>query len=66
MKKVLLVAILLSACSKESAEFWRVVEEQRAQGYRWKEIPCRTVQNRPALPLIVEGRPEKVCHILSK
>jgi len=67
MKKILLVAVLaLGACNAETREFWRVVEQQRAQGYVWKEIPCRPVQNRPAITMKTEGRPEIVCNVLVK
>lgn len=68
MQKKLLVCVgvslLLSACDKT---FWDTVEEQRAQGYKWTEIPCRQVT--PGVPAITIDTPTNkklVCNVLEK
>jgi hypothetical protein len=44
MKYILIpLLIVLGACSSQQAEFWRTVEQQRADGYKWEQIPCRQV-----------------------
>jgi len=50
---VLLIGALLSAC--EHREFFDVAKEQMAQGYKWKEIPCRQVT--PDIPAITIDTP---------
>lgn len=64
---VLLVSLLLGACSSQQAEFWRTVEKQRAEGYTWKQIPCRQVT--PDVPAITIDTPignKLVCNKLVK
>ena len=64
---VLLVSLLLGACSSQQAEFWRTVEKQRAEGYTWKQIPCRRVT--PDVPAITIDTPignKLVCNKLVK
>lgn len=68
MQKKLLVCVgvslLLAACDKV---FWDTVEQQRAQGYKWKEINCRQVT--PGVPAITIDTPTNkklVCNVLSK
>lgn len=64
---VLLISLTLGACSSQQAEFWRTVEKQRAEGYTWKQIPCRQVT--PDVPAITIDPPtgkKLVCNVLSK
>lgn len=67
MKYIILVsALTLGACNAELLEFTRTVDEQRAAGYKWKQIPCRQVTpNVPALTLDTPGR-KAVCNVLTK
>ena len=58
------VSLILSGCNKT---FWDTVERQRAEGYVWKEIPCREVN--PHVPAITIDPPtgkKLVCNVLSK
>jgi len=68
MKYLILVsALVLGACNAQTAEFWRTVEQQRAEGYVWKEIPCRQVT--PGVPAITIDTPignKLVCNKLVK
>ena len=57
------VSLLLSACDKT---FWDTVEEQKAQGYKWKEIPCRQVENYPAITIDTPTGKKLVCNVLVK
>ena len=44
MKHVILLSLLaLGACNAQFMEFQRTVEKQRAEGYKWEQIPCRQV-----------------------
>jgi hypothetical protein len=48
-------------------EFQRTVEKQRAEGYKWEQIPCRQVT--PNLPAITIDTPignKLVCNKLVK
>lgn len=67
MQKKLLVCVgvslFLSGCDKA---FWDTVEKQRAEGFVWKEIPCREVENYPALTIDTPTGKKLVCNILSK
>ena len=60
--KLLIVTLILTGCA--NAEFWRVVEEQRAAGYVWKEIECREPINSPNLPLETPNG-NLVCNVLA-
>jgi len=68
MKYTILVSLLLlGACNTQTMEFWRTVEKQRAEGYVWKEIPCRQVT--PGVPAITIDTPignKLVCNKLAK
>ena len=68
MKYLILVsALALGACNAQTMEFWRTVEKQRAEGYVWKEIPCRQVT--PGVPAITIDTPignKLVCNVLTK
>jgi hypothetical protein len=47
-------------------EFVRTVEKQRAEGYKWEQIPCRQVTpGVPALTLDMPGS-KVVCNKLVK
>jgi len=64
---VLLSLLALGACNAQTMEFVRTVEKQRAEGYKWKEIPCRQVT--PGVPAITIDPPtgkKLVCNVLSK
>jgi hypothetical protein len=63
---ILLSALVLGACNAQTMEFWRTVEKQRAEGYKWKEIPCRQVT--PGVPAITMDMPgsKVVCNKLVK
>ena len=68
MKYLILTSLLLlGACNAQTMEFWRTVEKQRAEGYKWKEIPCRQVT--PGVPAITVDTPvgnKLVCNKLVK
>jgi len=68
MKYLILVsALVLGACNAQFMEFQRTVEKQRAEGYKWKEIPCRQVT--PDVPAITMDTPignKLVCNVLTK
>ena len=68
MKYILIpLLIVLGACSSQQAEFWRTVEQQRADGYAWQQIECREVN--PELPAITIDTPignKLVCNKLVK
>ena len=68
MKYVILLSLLaLGACNAQTMEFVRTVEKQRAEGYKWKEIPCRQVT--PGVPAITMDTPignKLVCNVLTK
>ena len=68
MKYLILVsALALGACNAQTMEFWRTVEKQRAEGYVWKEIPCRQVT--PGVPALTLDTPignKLVCNVLTK
>jgi hypothetical protein len=64
---ILVSLLLLGACNTQTMEFWRTVEKQRAEGYVWKEIPCRQVT--PDVPAITMDTPignKLVCNVLTK
>ena len=64
---ILVSALVLGACNAQFMEFQRTVEKQRAEGYKWKEIPCRQVT--PNLPAITIDTPignKLVCNKLVK
>ena len=56
------VSLILGSCA--NPEFWKVVEEQRAQGYKWKEIPCRPPLNYPNMPLETPTGKKLICNVL--
>ena len=68
MKYVILLSLLaLGACNAQFMEFQRTVEKQRAEGYKWEQIPCRQVT--PNLPAITIDTPignKLVCNKLVK
>ena len=68
MKYTILLSLLaLGACSSQQAEFFRTVEKQRAEGYKWEQIPCRQVT--PGVPAITIDPPtgkKLVCNKLVK
>jgi hypothetical protein len=68
MKYLILTSLLaLGACNAQFMEFQRTVEKQRAEGYKWKEIPCRQVT--PGVPAITIDPPtgkKLVCNRLVK
>ncbi len=68
MKYLMLISLLaLGACNAQFMEFQRTVEKQRAEGYKWKQIPCRQVT--PGLPAITIDPPtgkKLVCNKLIK
>ncbi len=64
---ILLSLFVLGACSSQQAEFFRTVEKQRAEGYKWEQIPCRQVT--PGVPAITIDPPtgkKLVCNKLVK
>jgi len=67
MKYLILVSLLaLGACNTQTMEYFRTVEQQRAEGYKWKQIPCRQVTpGVPALTLDMPGS-KVVCNKLVK
>ena len=68
MKYLILVsALALGACNAQTMEFWRTVEKQRAEGYVWKEIPCRQVTlGVPAITIDPPTGKKLVCNKLVK
>ena len=68
MKYTILLSLLaLGACNAQTAEFWRTVEKQRAEGHVWQQIECRQVN--PELPAITIDPPtgkKLVCNKLVK
>jgi hypothetical protein len=68
LKYLILVSLLLlGACNSQTMEYFRTVEQQRAEGYKWKQIPCR--QLTPGLPAITIDPPtgkKLVCNKLVK
>ena len=68
MKYLILVsALVLGACNAQFMEFQRTVEKQRAEGYKWEQIPCRQVT--PGVPAITIDPPtgkKLVCNRLVK
>ena len=68
MKYLILVsALVLGACNAQTMEFVRTVEKQRAEGYKWEQIPCRQVT--PGVPAITIDTPignKLVCNKLVK
>ena len=68
MKYLILVsALVLGACNAQTMEFVRTVEKQRAEGYKWEQIPCRQVT--PGVPAITIDPPtgkKLVCNKLVK
>jgi hypothetical protein len=68
MKYILISSlIVLGACSSQQTEFFRTVEQQRADGYVWQQIECREVN--PELPAITIDTPignKLVCNKLVK
>ena len=64
MAVLLLIAGLFIA---DNSEFFRTVEQQRAEGYTWSQIECRQVN--PELPAITMDTPignKLVCNKLTK
>ena len=68
MKYTILLSLLaLGACNAQTMEYFRTVEKQRAEGYKWEQIPCRQVT--PGVPAITIDPPtgkKLVCNVLSK
>ena len=68
MKYTILLSLLaLGACNAQLMEFQRTVEKQRAEGYKWEQIPCRQVT--PGVPAITIDPPtgkKLVCNKLVK
>ena len=68
MKYTILLSLLaLGACNAQTMEFVRTVEKQRAEGYKWEQIPCRQVT--PGVPAIIIDPPtgkKLVCNKLVK
>ena len=68
MKYTILLSLLaLGACNAQTMEFVRTVEKQRAEGYKWEQIPCRQVT--PGVPAITIDPPtgkKLVCNKLVK
>ena len=67
MKYTILLSLLaLGACNAQTSEFLRTVEKQRAEGYKWKQIPCR--QATPGVPSLTLDMPgsKVVCNLLEK
>lgn len=67
MNKIILLSFLvLTACNAETMKFVRTMEEQQAQGYKWKQIPCRQVT--PGVPAIAMDTNNRkiVCNLLVK
>jgi hypothetical protein len=68
MKYLILLSLLaLGACNTQTMEFFRTVEKQRAEGYKWKQIPCRQVTpNVPAITIDPPTGKKLVCNRLVK
>ena len=68
MKYTILLSLLaLGACNAQTMEFIRTVEKQRAEGYKWKEIPCRQVTlGVPAITIDPPTGKKLVCNKLVK
>ena len=68
MKYTILTLLLaLGACNAQTAEFWRTVEQQRAEGYVWQQIKCRQVNSElPAITLDTPIGNKLVCNKLVK
>ena len=68
MKYLILLSLLVfGACDTQTMEYFRTVEQQRSEGYKWKQIPCRQVT--PGVPAITIDPPtgkKLVCNVLSK
>jgi hypothetical protein len=51
----------------DNNEFFRTVEQQRAEGYTWSQIDCRQVeQGLPALTIDTPTGKSLVCNKLTK
>jgi hypothetical protein len=68
MKYVILLSLLaLGACNAQFMEFQRTVEKQRAEGYKWEQIPCRQViLDVPAITIDTPTGKKLVCNKLVK
>jgi hypothetical protein len=68
LKYLILTSLLaLGACNAQTMEYFRTVEQQRAEGYKWEQIPCRQVT--PGVPAITIDPPtgkKLVCNKLVK
>ena len=67
MKTIILLITLvaLGACNAQTMEYFRTVEKQRAEGYVWKQIPCRQVtSNVPAITIDTPVGNKLVCNKL--
>ena len=68
MKYTILLSLLaLGACNAQTMEYFHTVEKQRAEGYKWEQIPCRQVT--PGVPAITIDPPtgkKLVCNKLVK
>lgn len=64
MAVLVLIAGLFFA---DNNEFFRTVEQQRAEGYTWQSIDCRQVTpDLPALTIDTPTGKQLVCHKLQK
>lgn len=64
---MLVVLSFLTLFAVDNSQFFKTVEEQRKQGYRWEQIECRTPT--PGLPALVITTPtdkKLVCNKLTK
>lgn len=58
--------VLAVAFFTGNSEFFKVVEQQRAQGYTWSDIDCRQVEVQPALTIDTPTGKNLVCYKLEK
>jgi len=64
---ILLSLLALGACNAQTMEYFRTVEQQRAEGYVWQQIPCRQVTlGLPAITIDPPTGKKLVCNKLVK
>jgi len=68
LKYLILTSLLaLGACNSQTMEYFRTVEQQRAEGYVWQQIPSRQVTlGLPAITIDPPAGKKLVCNKLVK
>jgi len=65
--KMAVLVLITAAFFADNSEFFRTVEQQRAEGYTWSQIDCRQVeQGLPALTIDTPTGKSLVCNKLTK